>query len=398
MEENKNNDLINDGYYNTIYKNRILYKNNEKTNKKNKKEDEIEVYMDIITNKCINYIQINKNQQNIKKEKKENIRDDKCIDKIDFKDLLEDNYNVLELKNISKYFKLKISGNKKELLNRVFTHIYLSKYIIKIQKNFRKYIVSRYISLHGPAFNNKNLCVNNSDFITLEDFNDINRHQFISYRDIDNFIYGFSINSLYNLLIKNNLCNIKPTNPYNRNIIPDEILKNIKSLIRLGKLLDIEINISFEEELKDLSEEKTLELRALSLFQNIDLLGNYSNPSWFLSLNWFLLNKFIRELQDIWYYRAQLSNQTKINICPPLGDPFKNLIALQILNYNNNYKNLLNAKKIILESLEKLVNSGIDKDSKILGAYYVLGALTLVSDEAADSLPWLYQSFNILNF
>ena len=51
-------------------------------------------------------------------------------------------------------------------------------------------------------------------------------------------------------------------------------------------------------------------------------------------------------------------------------------------------------KKVVLEVLEKLVNTGVDKDSKSLGAYYVLGALTLVNQDAATSLPWLFQSLN----
>ena len=46
----------------------------------------------------------------------------------------------------------------------------------------------------------------------------------------------------------------------------------------------------------------------------------------------------------------------------------------------------------LLAVLEKLVNTGVDKDSKSLGAYYVLGALTLVNQDAATSLPWLFQS------
>jgi hypothetical protein len=48
---------------------------------------------------------------------------------------------------------------------------------------------------------------------------------------------------------------------------------------------------------------------------------------------------------------------------------------------------------VILEVLERFVNNGIDNDSKSLGAYYILGALTLVNEAAATSLPWLYQSF-----
>jgi putative alpha-1,2-mannosidase len=42
--------------------------------------------------------------------------------------------------------------------------------------------------------------------------------------------------------------------------------------------------------------------------------------------------------------------------------------------------------------MEKLVNSGINNDNKCLGAYYVLSALTLVNNDAATSLYWLYEA------
>jgi hypothetical protein len=57
-----------------------------------------------------------------------------------------------------------------------------------------------------------------------------------------------------------------------------------------------------------------------------------------------------------------------------------------------NENEILNIKKTILGVLEKFVNTGVDRDSRTLGAYYVLGALTLVNDSAAASLPWLFQS------
>ena len=50
-------------------------------------------------------------------------------------------------------------------------------------------------------------------------------------------------------------------------------------------------------------------------------------------------------------------------------------------------------RKNALETIEKLVNSATEKDNKCLGAYYVLGALTLVNFDAASSLPVLYQAF-----
>ena len=63
-------------------------------------------------------------------------------------------------------------------------------------------------------------------------------------------------------------------------------------------------------------------------------------------------------------------------------------------NYNlfNTLENLDDVRKIILDILEKLVTTGIDKDSKCLGAFYVIGALTLVNNDAATSLPWLFEA------
>ena len=43
--------------------------------------------------------------------------------------------------------------------------------------------------------------------------------------------------------------------------------------------------------------------------------------------------------------------------------------------------------------INKFVTKGCDKQHKCLGAYYILGALTLVSYNAAQSLPWLYETF-----
>jgi hypothetical protein len=304
-----------------------------------------------------------------------------------YNDLIYNNYNVSQLKVFVKHYKLKITGNKPQLLNRLYSFLYFSSYIIKIQKIFRGMLVRKYKKLRGPASLNRKLCTNTDDFISMEPIEEINFHQFISYKDFDGFIYGFDINSLHNLFLKSEN-EIK--NPYNRNLIPESVFKNIRSLIRIGKIIKIHINLNFEDNIKDVSNEKAIELRALSLFQNIDALGNYSNSNWFLSLNRTQLIKLIRELMDIWNYRAQLSNETKRNICPPIGNPFRTLNIQYIITEQN----LWNVKKSILEIMEKLVNCGIDRDSKALGAYYVLGALTLVNTDAATSLPWLFQSVN----
>ena len=137
-----------------------------------------------------------------------------------------------------------------------------------------------------------------------------------------------------------------------------------------------------------ISPAQSVELRALDLFQKIDALGNYSDPQWFLSLNRNQLTKFTRELNDIFSYRAQLSQDVKRNICPPHGEPFYNVN----LHYIQHCPDMTDVRNFVLSIIEKFVNRGINADSKSLGAYYVLAALTLVNETAAASLPWLYQS------
>jgi len=306
-----------------------------------------------------------------------------------YKSILNYNYSLRQLKSILKYFKLKISGNKTELLTRLYSHLHFSSQIVKIQKIFRGVLVRTYFKLHGPAAFNRKLCTNSDDFITMDPLEELSFHQFLSYKDLDGFIYGFDIASLFNLFVKNKNGE-NNTNPYNRNTIPESIIVNIRKIIRLSVILNISINLCYEDETVSMSNEKTIELRALSLFQKIDALGNYSNFQWFLSLNKVKLIKYVRELANIWNYRAQIEMQVKRNICPPNGDPFRNLN----MHYIGSEQDVNNIRKVVLEVLEKFVNNGIDKDSKALGACYVLGALTIVNDEAATSLPWLFQSFS----
>jgi hypothetical protein len=348
----------------------------------------IEDYMLSITNKCENQAPI------IKKPTK--INDDKISIPTmkNYNDIMRYNYNLTQLKSFAKHYKLKLSGNKNQLLIRVYSFLYFSSFIVKIQKLFRGNITRKYIRLRGPGLLNKKLCTNTSDFVTLEPLQEIHFTQFFSYKDSDDFIYGFDIASLHSLIsVKSNNTNTTTNtsdnkNPYNRNIIPTSVMVSLKNIIKLGRLLKFPVNLQVEDDTQSISIEKVVELRAISLFQNIDALGNYSNANWFLSLNRSQLTKFVRELHDIWSYRAQLSNETKNNICPRQGGPFRNLN----IQYINTEQNMYNIKKVILEVMENLVNSGVDRDSKSLGAYFVLGSLTLVSTDAATALPWLFQS------
>lgn len=337
-------------------------------------------YYDIIANK---YIKSPITMKKLEKIDTENIHIPSFYE---YELLSRYNYNVQQLKQIAKHYKLKISGNKSQLVTRIYSFLFLSNIAVKIQKITRGMLVRKYFKLHGPGFLNRSLCTNTSDFLTMEPLNELSFEQFFSFKDDDNFIYGFDLQSIYNLIYKTK-GSVK--NPYNRHVIPVSVIETFRALLRLSKILNIDILTNIKDE--EVSIKKAIELRTVALFQNIDLLGNYSNPKWFLDLNREQLIKIMIELLDIWAYRAHLSNPTKRSICPPNGNPFP---SGQTMNGLRIMENIDEIRKIVLATLEKLVNSGVDRDSQCLGAYYVLGALTLVNVDAASSLPWLYQALN----
>jgi hypothetical protein len=303
------------------------------------------------------------------------------------------NFNTTQLKAIATYYKIKKNGNKEELQNRIVSYLYLSHYLITIQKSYRGYLQRKINNLRGPALLNRTICTNDRDFCSCDDLSSIPFNQFFSYKDLDQFVYGFDISSLYNLYKKSN-DKTKIENPYNRNKFPDDFFQNLTYIIKKSKsLFKININVSFEIENNNLSLEKSVEFRSITLFQEIDLLGNYSDSKWLFNLSKNNLIKFLRELADIWNYRAQLTNEMKRQIVPGNIDPFRD-VNLHFL-YSIQDKNVI--LNIVLTILEKLVFNGINRDAKYLGASYILAALTLVNEETADALPWLYQSVHHIN-
>jgi len=322
----------------------------------------------------------------------------------DYNNLLIINYSVSQLKLIAKYYKLKTTGNKEYLKKRLYNYLYFSHNIINIQKIVRCNLTKKYIKLHGPGFHNKTLCSNDVDFCTLDNLNNIPYNQFISFKDDNEHIYGFDVLSLYNLFMKvtknnktrmanelnsNNLLNVQ--NPFTNIYFSYNVLKQLLEYIRLSNLLKIHIDLNYDD-LAHLSINKQAEMKILTLFQRIDSLGNYTNIKWFLELDKYGLIRFIRELVDIWNYRANLSQETRREIVPPRGNPFYD----EHINVNNLPQyNFTQIRKYSIAIIDLMINKGINENSCLLGSYYVLCALTMVSSDAASTLPWLYEAVNV---
>ncbi len=360
---------------------KIIFKNKKLTNKIRELSPKTflkDYIYDDITEKCKK-----KSKRKIKMEEFEIPRFD------EYELLIRKNYNVSQLKSISRKFGQKVSGNKKELIYNLYNYLKYSYYCIKIQKNYRKFMIKKFINLHGPGVFNKK-CLNDTDFLTFQKIKEIPFYQLYTYKDKDGFIYGFNICSIYNMLKNKEYTK----NPYNRNDLPKNTFKNLKKIIRMSKRLNFSVNINIKDDTENMSVEKKFELEAISLFQEIDQMGFITDSKWLTGLSRSKCIYYIRELDDVWNYRAQISNQTKRDIIHPNGSLYVGINTFSEL-FNNSTD--LQLKKFILKSVKRLISKGINQESKSLGCFYALGTFTIVCQEAANSLPWLYESFLLQN-
>ena len=302
----------------------------------------------------------------------------------DYSFLLKYNFTIKELKQLIQQFNLpKCSSSKKDDIFLFVTNcLYLYNKIYKIQKLWKQYFIRQYNKTLGPAYFKRELSNNVEDFLTTEKVQDIHYYDFFSYKDKDGFIYTFNIVSLYNLIVKQII-----KNPYNRIIFDVEIIRSVIKRYQMNNILKKgqSFNISIAQT------QISLQQKIINLFLKMDELGNYTEVEWFNQLTKSKLCKFMFELYEIWFYRAQLTRETQITICPPNGNPFFN-ITPNYINYLERQQSLRYIQNIACSIMEKILYSANNEANQNLGALYILSALTLVSDSARNSLPWLYTS------
>jgi len=378
--------------------------------------------------------------------------------------LLLDNdfdYKVIDLKkmcsNIQReyeYKKIKTTGTKVEMKQNIYNFYNQTFHSIKIQLKFKSHLRRKLTLLRGPALKNREICINETDFYTLDPIREIPDAQFYSYEEMcggEACCYGFDIASICNLILNDNsvdsVANLnrrliwtESSNPYNRSTIPHNITRDILKIIKLDRILNNKdkknencksknsknknnnnsdwnengnghgnvilnsgnninnnggsgsgnIVIALPQDV--LTPQQRYRQNVLHLFQNIDLLGHYSDPDWFLNLTYQQHITFLRELMDIWNYRAELSYNARASIYPPYGNPFPQHITGWLTHQFYAYLTLENIVNINMTIIERLTTTAMQESDRCLGANFVLCALTLVSIPAREALPWLYQS------
>jgi hypothetical protein len=310
-------------------------------------------------------------------------------------------YTLLEMKTICRHYKLRVTGNKTELSEKIKRYLLEVTSVYKIQKIWRTFLYRKLAKAHGPARFKRQLCVNETDFCTMDDLAVLPFEKFFSFQDTDNIIYGFDVSSLHTLL-QYNAHNPNNINPYNRRPIPIKAQYDVRFIIFANRLFAAKAAAALATAAAaaatlatatatttaaDLPiQQLNFDVRNRTLFNAIDDLGNYTNNLWFANLTRSRVIRFIVDLYDIWTYRANLSHTVKQEICPQ-GSPYDYVNLHTLVNYD-----LVNVRTIALTIMETIVYTGINTDSKMLGANFVLCALTLNSPDAAHALPWLYES------
>ncbi len=243
--------------------------------------------------------------------------------------------------------------------------------IIYIQNEYRNRKQRKTNILRGEGYNNKKKCNNETDFFTYETYDEINNKYFFSYKDDKDLIWFFDIRSF------NKLVELNQPNPYTMKKIPDKIIEKSKRLTELLKL-DKEDELVDKTALK-LTRKEIIKQKCIDFFSEISQCGWDCQPEWFLNLNTFLLKKLYRNLEDLWNYRLQLTNEMKLRICPPNGVIF-NIPINQVNNINSS----TTLKEIIINESIKFNNATNIEDRKLGYIYFLIG-LGIVSRECYES-------------
>lgn len=320
------------------------------------------------------------------------------------------------LRRLCVAYGLKKTGTKPVLIERSRAHCLKQCAVSTLQRVARGYRSRMYVRqfMNNSTYRRSTAAVNETDVYTMDDFTDVPHYQLFRFLDnADGKIYEFNMASFFKLLktaipIKDwtttvtfrtiracsgldshldTLPNL--LNPYNRAPISNVVVRTFFTKMAYSRMMRHPVCVEFKEEA--LTPMQLVEGRILELFQDINALGNYADSSWLSALMHPQHIRFVQELYDIWTYRAELSMQTKCQICPPLGCLFANPNSTEVMN-EIRIAPFNIVREINLCAIDRLIHSGITEDDRKLGAFYVLSALTLVSPGARDAMPWLYQS------
>jgi len=279
------------------------------------------------------------------------------------------------------YQKNKINNNsviksKHDLFDEIKEHINSLKRYDSVE-NYKNIILVQSL-VRGKIIRQKNenlKCNNDEDFYTYDELKNIEQKYFYSYKDKGGIRWGFDIRSLDKLI------QMGYPNPYTTEEIPSNVILDIKRIMNSLK------NENGYEDLTDTivrDRKETIKQKIVDLFSFIEQSGYTCHVEWFTLLSTRRLKELYRQLEDIWNYRSQLSQQMKRNISPPNADIFRTPM-IEVMNYSCKE----DLQELILHEVTKFTQAQTDSDRK-LGFMYFLIAFGSVSPQCYHAhIDWL---------
>lgn len=236
----------------------------------------------------------------------------------------------------------------------------------------------------GPAYYVRSIATNDSDFFSADPVADISGSMFFSYKDADNHVYAFDIRSIYTLIHRARIGGCPPQNPFTRTNLDVSVIRRVNSIVKHMHAHKISTEWA---PLEPPTPEQQLCMKVVDLFHIIDELNYYSSPDWFLKLDVQNHLQLYTELHAIWSHRAGLSIQQKSSIVPGFNHQLFRHPPWALRS-----QSLATMQKLNMNTIRTLITSASDRNDRILGAMYVVSALTLVNEDARRAYPWLYES------
>jgi len=314
---------------------------------------------------------------------------------------------INNIEKLNSFFIMLLKANQN--MNKVIT---LQRFIKKSLNNYK-------LKLLGPAFNNRSLCVNDSDFFTLDELKDIPNDEFFSFKDEKNFIYGFHIDSITQLVFKSDehyfeqfkkkiknkqiiinnnsinlcyhqfiklLCNhynkIKVLNPYTRFLINNNTKFKIITLYA-KKEYDINKITTTNNDILPIDIKLFVKNKCLEIFQKIDLYGYQTDINWLYNQNTTILKIFYKKLALLWNFEFGLNHEGRYKIAQT-NHVFNNLH--DIMTSRIDKYNLLDK---ILEPVNIIVSNGATEPDRQNGCIIILYALAFINNRCILANPWL---------
>jgi len=304
--------------------------------------------------------------------------------------------------------------------------IHLDK-VIKLQKWIKMRLSLFNKKLHGIALVRRSLCVNDSDFVSLDDIKDISLVDFVSFQDACGFVYGFNLDSVVDLILKSdehfietfkknyhgdgnwNLCyrqfirilynhynKIKINNPYTRDILPGEFKLNVFRLYA-RKIYSIKPNQNTTGNNtltmvngaisgnggNDGDHRMRVRNKCFAIFQKIDMFGYMTDITWLMDENVKNIKLFYKKLAFQWNLEFGLDNTARYRIART-HNLFNNLHEVMLSRLDK--YNLLDK---ILDILNILVSNGESESDKNTGAILILYGLAAINRRCIEANPWL---------